>query len=260
MRLTDLAEPERARHRPDPLLMRRVPVAMHADDGDRAEAVAVSCRELLSDGLLIQWPDDLTVGADPLIGLDDPRVQQLWRGDVPVEDARPVLVGDAQRVPEALGDDQDGRLALALEQRVRGDGGAEAHLVDLIGGQRLAGRDPQQVPDAGDGGVPVGRGVARQQLVRPQRAVRSSRDDVGKRPAPVNPEIPARHAGQPSPPGRSAPRRLSGRRRRSASSVPRPWRSRRGRAALRERHGRRRPARTATGRTCRCQARRSGRT
>jgi len=43
---------------------------------------------------------------------------------------RPVLVADAQHVAEAARHHQQRRLALALEQRVRRDGGAEPHRLD----------------------------------------------------------------------------------------------------------------------------------
>jgi len=40
------------------------------------------------------------------------------------------------------------------------------------------------------GGVGIGLGVFRQELVRHQRAVRASADDVGERAAAVDPEVP----------------------------------------------------------------------
>src|SRR5437879_10222923 len=55
--------------------------------------------------------------------------------DLPVEEARAVLVGDAQRIAEAARNKQHGALALALEQRVGGDRGAhlrsEEHTSEL---------------------------------------------------------------------------------------------------------------------------------
>ena len=41
------------------------------------------------------------VGADPLVDLDHPLVEQLGQDDVAVEDPRSVLVADPQRIPEA---------------------------------------------------------------------------------------------------------------------------------------------------------------
>ena len=43
----------------------------------------------------------LAVRTDALVGLDHAAVQQLGQHDLAVEDARPLLVADAQRVAEA---------------------------------------------------------------------------------------------------------------------------------------------------------------
>ena len=118
--------------------MRRVAVAVHADHGGGSEAVLVGFYEAFRDGVLVQRREDLAVRADPLAGLDDPLVEHLGEQDPPVEDPRPVLVGDPQRVAEARGDDQDGGLALPLEQRVGGHRGAEPDRRDPLGGDVLA--------------------------------------------------------------------------------------------------------------------------
>jgi hypothetical protein len=81
-------------------------------------------------------------GAEPLVSLDHPVVQHLGQDDPPVEDPRPVLVGDAQGVGETFGDDQDGRLALALEQRVGGHGRAQPDRADPLGREPASGPRP----------------------------------------------------------------------------------------------------------------------
>src|SRR5258705_230054 len=85
-------------------------VGVHADHRGGPEAVLVSAGELLCQGVLVQRGEDLAVGGDPLIRLDDAVVEDLGEQDAAVEDPRPVLVGDAQRVAEAPGDDQHGGL------------------------------------------------------------------------------------------------------------------------------------------------------
>jgi len=55
---------------------------------------------------------------------------------------------------------------------------------------RLAGLQPEQIADALHRGIAIGFGVFRQQLVRHQRTVRPSTDDVGEGSAAVDPEIP----------------------------------------------------------------------
>jgi hypothetical protein len=154
--------------------------------------------------VLVQRDQHLTRGRHPLSGLDNPGVQQLGQHDLAVEQAWPVLVRDAQRVAEAAGDDQDGRLALALEQGVGGGRGAQPDGLDLAAGDRLGGRHAEQVPDRGDGRVgvpptphppprpsPIRPHWLRQQLVRDQRAIRAPGHHVGERAAPVDPELPA---------------------------------------------------------------------
>jgi hypothetical protein len=56
------------------------------------------------------------VRADTLLRLDHPFVQQLGQHDVAVEQARPRLVGDAQRVAKAACGDQQRAVALAFQQ------------------------------------------------------------------------------------------------------------------------------------------------
>ncbi len=141
---------------------------------------------------LVERPPDLAVRAHALVDLDDARVQRLGQHDLPREDARPVLVGDAERVAEPARDRQRRRLALALEQRVGGDGRPHLHRRDRRAGvERLSRAAAEQAPDAFDRGVAILRRALRQQLVRHEPAVRAPRDDVGERAAAVDPELPA---------------------------------------------------------------------
>ena len=64
--------------------------------------------------------DDLAVRADPLRRLDHALVQKLGQHDAPVEQPRPGLGRDAQRIAKAAGHDQHGALTLALQERVGG--------------------------------------------------------------------------------------------------------------------------------------------
>ena len=56
----------------------------------------------------------------------------------------------------------------------------------------FAAAQPEQIPDALHGGIPIGVGIFRQQLVGEEAPVRPAADDVGEGPAAVDPEIPAR--------------------------------------------------------------------
>ena len=130
------------------------------------------------------------VGHDALVDLEHALVEHLGQHDLAREDVGPVLVGDAQRVGEAARDHQQHAIALALEQRVGGDGGA--HLDRLDDRRDRATRfDAQQLADAGDGGVAIALRVLGEQLVDDQRAVGPARDDVGEGAAAIDPELPA---------------------------------------------------------------------
>jgi hypothetical protein len=109
------------------------------------------------------------------------------------ENVGPRLVADFQRVAETLRGQQQGAVALALQQRVGGNRRAHLDRVDLFGRDALVSCHAHQVADALDGGVLVAFRVFRQQLVGLERAVRHARHQVGKRAAPVDPEIPSRH-------------------------------------------------------------------
>jgi hypothetical protein len=177
--------------RGDALLVLSVPVAVQQDHGGAAEPVVVGGPQVTDQGVRVERGEDLAGRGDPFGDLDYPVVQHLGQHDLAVEDARPVLVGDAQGVGEAAGDDQDGGLALALEQGVGGDGGAQPDGSDAFGGKGVVRSEAEQLTDTGHGGVAVGPRVVGQQLVRDQAAVRALRDDIGEGAAPVDPELPA---------------------------------------------------------------------
>ena len=205
MRLRHLGEADGAGDGADLGFVRRVAVAVHADHGGGPESVLVGFPELFRYGVLVKRCEDLAVRADPLDGLDHPLVEHLGEQDPAVEDPRPVLVGDAQRVGEALGDDQDGGLALPLEQGVGGHRGAEPDRGDPRGGDYLAWFEAEHLPDARHRGVTVGARVVREQLAGHQPPVRAPGDDVGERAAPVDPEFPASVHGPTVRPGDQRP-------------------------------------------------------
>ena len=164
---------------------------MHENDRDAAQPGVERRPQALAQMRLVERLDDAAVGIDTFAGFDHAAVEQLGEHDVAVEDARALLVADAQRVAKAARRDQQGRLALALEQRVRRDRRPHLHALDAVGRDRRAGCEPEQMADAGDRRVTVELRVLGQQLVSRERAVRTPRDDVGEGAAAVDPELPA---------------------------------------------------------------------
>ena len=191
----DLGEADLPAQGGDPLLVAGVAVAVHEQDGDRAVAGLEGGADVLFRTGEIERRLHRAVGHDPLVDLDDPAVEQLRQHDVAREQARADLVGDAQRVGEALCDDQKGALALALEQGVGRHRRAHLHGVDPLRRNRLAGTQAQHVPDALDRRVGIALRVLRQQLVGREPPVRRLRHHVGKGAAPVDPELPAASGG-----------------------------------------------------------------
>ena len=163
---------------------------MHEHDRHRIDAVGLGRFEIGAHRGKIGRALHRAVGAHALVDFGDALVQHVGLDDLARENLRPRLVADLERVAEALGDQQQRAVALALEQRVGGDRGAHLHRADAAGRDRLAGAQAQQVADALHGGVGIGFRVFRQQLVRDQRAVRPPPHHVGEGAAAVDPEIP----------------------------------------------------------------------
>ena len=120
---------------------------------------------------------DRAVGAHALANLLDARVEQLRQHDLLGKDVGPRLVADAQRIAKAARDEERRPLALALEQRVGGDGRAHLHRADFLRRDRRARRDAEQPADRLDRGVAIGLGILREQLRRmqPRRPDRAPR-------------------------------------------------------------------------------------
>ncbi len=132
MRHRDLREPGCPRHLGDGSFVLGKAVAVHEDDGDGAITLVESGAQVGARCLEVEGKHDLAARADALGHLHHLRVQHLRQHDMAIEDARPVLVGDAQRIAEAAGNAQHRRRALALEERVGRDRGAHFHCIDLF--------------------------------------------------------------------------------------------------------------------------------
>ena len=140
--------------------------------------------------------EHLAFGCYALVHLDDALVELLRQDDVAGEQLGPVLVADLERVGEALGDDEERALALALEEGVGRDRRAHLDRGDRAARQLRVGAKAQYVADAGQGGVAIAAGIVREQLPCDERSVGPPRDHVGEGTAAVDPELPpgAAHA------------------------------------------------------------------
>ncbi len=148
------------------LLMRGVAITVHEDDRARAQSGVVRLAQCAAQRHAVERLQHLAVRAGALVGLDDPGIKQLRQHDLAFEQARPVLVGDAQRIAKPARDDEHRRLALALEQRIGRHRGTHLDRGDAFGRDRCTGGDAEQVADTGDRGVAILLRIVRQQLVR----------------------------------------------------------------------------------------------
>ena len=142
----DLGEPRFTRQLRQTLFVRREFPRVHQHDGAGGDAGSPRFGERGARGGLVDRFQFGSVRADPAGDFNDPLVQHRRQPDRQIEQPRPRLIADAQRVGEATIDHQKRALALALQQRVGGNGGAHLHAVHNTDGDRRIGRDAQHRP------------------------------------------------------------------------------------------------------------------
>ena len=131
------------------------------------------------------------VAIDAAGDLDHLLIEHRRPHDVEIEQTRPRLVADRQGIFKTAIDDEQRRLALAFEQGVGGDCGADLDGLDEAVGNAVGERNAEQLFDAGDGGVGIARRVFAEKLMGDERSVGSAADDVRKGAAAIDPELPA---------------------------------------------------------------------
>ena len=179
------------RNAPGGPLVLNVPVAVHENDGGTAQPCVVLALQVNAQTWFVQSLHDFAKGTNPLLRLHHGAVQQLGQHNMPLKNFGPILVGNAQGIPKSLGRDQQGRLALALQQRVGGHRGPHLHAFNQNGGNGLMGFKTQQMPDTRHSGIFVLLRVFGQQLVGDQFTVWLLANDVSEGAAPVYPKLPA---------------------------------------------------------------------
>ncbi len=136
--------------------------------------------------VLVERGMQRSVSAHALVDLDHGRGQRLRLVDGAGEDVGSLLRPNRQRIAEPARDRQQHGLALAFEQGIGGDGGADA---DVRLGQGAIG-NAGQLANGGHRRIPVTGRIVRQQLGRLHFPVRAQGDDIGEGAAPVDPEMP----------------------------------------------------------------------
>ena len=190
VRSADLGEAQLARPLRRLRLVRGVTVTMHEHDGHAAQTAPMGSLQLCPQVRHIQGLQHLAMRTHALLRLDHLGVEQLGQHNVPVKQARSVLVGDAQGIAKALGGDQQRQLALALEQRIGGHGGAHLHASHQLGGDGLIGLQAQQMPYPRHRRIAVMLGVVAEQFMGDQGTIGPLAHDVGEGAAAIDPKLP----------------------------------------------------------------------
>ena len=185
----DLGKAQRPRHRRDLALVLGIAIGVHEDDGQRAEAARLGCRQIAADRRKIGRPFDRSVAEHPLVDLDHVGIELLWLDDVERENFGARLIADFERVAKAARRHQQGPLALALEKRVGRHRRAHFHHANGARRDRLIRRKAKKIANGLHGRVAIGW-IIGEELARMRGASRVAADDVGESAAPVDPEIP----------------------------------------------------------------------
>ena len=167
-----------------------IAVTVHEHDGDRPDAVIERSLQRLTGRVFIQGGQHTAFRRHPLIDFDDGFIQQFGKFDPARKNIGPVLIADPQLVGEAPCHGQQRAFALAFEQRVRRDRRAHFDRFDDAVRQRGVALDTEGFANTLQGGILVAFRIFGQKLVGRQLAAGRPDDEVGKRPAPVDPELP----------------------------------------------------------------------
>ena len=103
---------------------------MHQDDRTGFDAIRAGLRQHRTGGRLVEWFDLNPVHANAAGNFLDPFIQHRRQRDREVEQPRPSLIADAQGVAKTVVYQQQGAVALALQQGIGGDGGAHFDRLD----------------------------------------------------------------------------------------------------------------------------------
>src|SRR5207237_1496779 len=100
----------------DLVLMVMKTIAVHEDHRHGSDACGIGCLELASCAVEIERDEHFARSRYAFVDLDNLLVNRLRLYDVAIEQARPRLVADGERVAKAFGSDEERAVALALEK------------------------------------------------------------------------------------------------------------------------------------------------
>ena len=125
-------------------------ISVQEHDGDRPDACRKGGHHADPCMGKVERDQNLSFSAQSLPDFDHPVVEKRRFDDIEIEQAGASLIADLESIPESLGDDEKGALALALQERVGGDRRAHLDAGDGRGGNRRTGAEAHELADAGD--------------------------------------------------------------------------------------------------------------
>ena len=167
-----------------------IAITMHEHDGTGANAAVIDFLQVRPQGIKVHPFELFALRVKTTGGLDHGFIKRFRQDDVAIKQTRAVLIGQTQRIAEALVGDQNSAVALTFEKGVGCNRCAHFDSFDFLGWNFLFCRDFKQFADALNGGVFVTLGVFRQQLVGDKRAIGLAGNDIGKSAAAIDPELP----------------------------------------------------------------------
>ena len=138
---------------------------MHQNNGNRPDTIIKGGLQARTQFVKVQRFQHGILCINPLGHFLNTLIQHFRKNDLPVEQAWARLIGYAQLITKPLGDNQQRAITLALQQRVGGHGGAHLYRINTVFRHRLTVIKLQQIADSLQGGIFIGLGIFRQQLV-----------------------------------------------------------------------------------------------
>ena len=168
------------------LFMRGVAIAVHQQDRDSAQPLAICRLERGARGRFVQCHAHVAIGGHPLVDLDDVVMEGIGQADIAREQIGAFLRTDANGVAEPARDGKEDGLTLTLQQGIGRDGRADAQRT----GRDRAVAYASEAANRFDRGIGIAFRIAGEQLGSVQPPIGVARDHVGEGAATIDPEMP----------------------------------------------------------------------